>query len=261
MSELKLEWRTICGECGSREGGVRGDNRGIAWQRETEIDWTGVGWVYERGGRGTRETFDTTTSAHSRWSDISVLVSLLICMSSSLSRPSPLLILVSVRPHAASHRVRHPLSIYLSLSPSLPVVVLFVANHEIRVARCRAAPRRCFLSDQINPRLLCPRYRCVASPGRAVRPYKTRYYCNTERLIESFPDAFCGAVHYMRAHANFKRPRRPFLSRTDYSFFFFSPSFFSSIFFTHLSITLSSRFRRRATRRVDDPGSDFRRYR
>lgn len=27
----------------------------------------------------------------------------------------------------------------------------------------------------------------VASPGRAVRPYKTRYYCNTGRLIESFP--------------------------------------------------------------------------
>lgn len=80
----------------------------------------------------------------------------------------------------------------------------------------------------------------------AVRPYKTRYYCNTGRLIESFPDAFCGAVHYMRAHANFKRPRRPFLSRTDYSFFLSSP-LFTSIFFTRLSIALSSRFRRRAT--------------
>lgn len=155
-------------------------------------------------------------------------------MSSSLSRPSPLLILVSVRPHASAIL---PLSVSLLLfpslsrSPSLPVVALFVANHEIRVARCRAAPRRCFLSDQINPRLLCPRYRCVASPGRAVRPYKTRYYCNTGRLIESFPDAFCGAVHYMRAHANFKRPRRPFLSRTDYSFLFAPlPLFFTSIF-------------------------------
>lgn len=179
-------------------------------------------------------------------------------MSSSLSRPSPLLILVSIRPHIAS---RPSSSTFLSLflSPSLPVVALFVANHEIRVARCRAAPRRCFLSDQINPRLLCPRYRCVASPGRAVRPYKTRYYCNTERLIESFPDAFCGAVHYMRAHANFKRPRRDARFCPEWIILFFFFLFFLFIFFTRLSITLSH-FRGCATILVDDPGSDFWRY-
>lgn len=33
--------------------GEGGDNRGIAWQRETEIDWTGGGgWAYERGEGG-----------------------------------------------------------------------------------------------------------------------------------------------------------------------------------------------------------------
>lgn len=165
-------------------------------------------------------------------------------MSSSLSRPPPLLILVPVRPPRRVARVRHPLS--LSLSPSHPVVALSVANHEIRVARCRAAPRRCFLSDQINPRLLCPRYRCVASPGRAVRPYKTRYYCNTGRLIESFPDAFCGAVHYMRAHAQLQKAATP-VSVLNGLFFFFPLPLFYFHFFTRLTIALLSRFRRRAT--------------
>lgn len=191
-------------------------------------------------GRRHEETFDTTTSAHSRWSDISVLVSLLICMSSSLSRPSPRLILVPSRPRAAPPR-RAPFRAFV-VAP--PVVSLFAANREIRVARCRAAP---VFPVRPNKSTTTVSARCVASPRRAVRPYKTRYYCNTGRLIESFSRRFLRRrALYACTHTDFKRPRRAFPPRTDYIPFFFLSYFirFSPRSFFFLSVHDDPRDRR-----------------
>lgn len=48
-------------------------------------------------------------------------------------------------------------------------------------------PRRAVPVFPVRPNKSTTTVSAVASPGRAVRPYKTRYYCNTGRLIESFP--------------------------------------------------------------------------
>lgn len=107
--------RGCVGESGIVRGGSERATERETAEREAEVEIDAPG--YERGmatsAKGGRaETFDTTTSAHSRWSDISVLVSLLICMSSSLSRPSPLLVLVL---SALSRRRVDPF--FLSLPP------------------------------------------------------------------------------------------------------------------------------------------------
>lgn len=116
--------------------------------------------------------FDTTTSARSRWSDISVLVSLLICMSSSFSPCRATLVL-------ASPSFSRGLALSVKSAPPLSVV-----------------KRRCFLSDQINPGLLAVPRRV---PSR--RPHRALLACPPiqgplllecgSRLIESLPSAFC----------------------------------------------------------------------
>lgn len=96
-------------------------------------------------------------------------------------------------------------------------------------------------------------YRCVASPGRAVRPYKTRYYCNTGRLIESFPRRFLRRRALYACARQLQKAATPVSVPSGLSFFFHptppppSPSFFSSIFFTRLYRAFVSCFRWRAT--------------
>lgn len=99
--------------------GRRGDRAG---SRETEIDGPGEDIVRARarGGDGGNVRYNDVGS-FTVWSDISVLVSLLICMSSSLSRPSPLLILVL---SALSRRTLSSVSSLPLSSPFLPALVV-----------------------------------------------------------------------------------------------------------------------------------------
>ncbi|KAL0131685.1 hypothetical protein PUN28_002910 [Cardiocondyla obscurior] len=183
MSELKLEWRTI-GKCRSRMNA--GDDRGIAWRRETKIDWAlremgRMGCTSE--GRETLQTFDTTTSAHSRWSDISVLVSLLICMSSSLSRSSPLLILVPVRPRAALRRV-----CCLPFS-SLSFSLCFSLSLSLSCRDARFCPERIILFIKKKKKIFFTpsRFRCVSAGARhARRRYSTLPIASTIRACNKY---------------------------------------------------------------------------
>lgn len=138
--------------------------------------WIEIGTRTDPKGRVGRGEMDGDTRERSiqrrlvhRWSDISVLVSLLICMSSSFSscRAPPTPVLVPFAPPLATllaprspHRYPPPPSSSLPLAHS-------------------AVKRRCFLSDQINPTTTGPRNAVLQPTPRAprpVRPYKLRYY-------------------------------------------------------------------------------------
>lgn len=109
-------------------------------------------------------------------------------------------------------------------------------------------------------------YRCVASPGRAVRPYKTRYYCNTGRLIESFPRRFLRRRALYACARQLQKAATPVSVPSGLSFFFFilpppHPTLLLPPFFFHFFYPSLLRFRVVFSLARDDPGSDFRRCR
>lgn len=91
-------------------------------------------------------------------------------------------------------------------------------------------PRRVAPVFPVRPNKSTTTVSAVASPGRAVRPYKTRYYCNTGRLIESFPrrPAFCGAVALYASARQLQKAATPRTCAPNGLSFFplFLPSFF-----------------------------------